>query len=143
MSLQYLAVRFSSQRFFASLRSQALFGPAFRCDLASIPSILGANGRRIICKLRLRSAGTAGLGDLVDIFRRQKCPRASSLSRWQVCWRWLPPVAAVKKNSLWLSPSPSRSSLPIPANTSNDFRGPALWPAPAVPRGAGSEAPLC
>lgn len=147
MDLQHLAASRPGQRIFASLQSQAPVPPAFRCDLASIPAILGANGRSIIQKLRLRLGRmldrTMVLAGLGNTFRRQQCPRASSLSRWQVCWRWLPPVAIAKKNSLWLSPSPFRSNQPTPENTSNDVRGPALWPAPAVPRGAGLEALSC
>jgi hypothetical protein len=143
MYLQHLADHSSNQRLFATLRPQPFGGAAFRCDLTSIPAILGANGRSTLHKLRLRLDRAIGSGSLVNIFRRQQCPRASSLSRWQACLRWLPPVAAAKKSSLWLSPSPSRSSPHTPANTSNDKRGPALWPAPAVPRGAGLEALLC
>lgn len=143
MALQHVAAAFTGQRIFASLRPQTPEAPAFRCDLAQIPSILGANGRSIIQKLRLRPDGARVSKGLINIFRRQQCPRASNSSRWQVCWRWLPPVVTAKKNSSWLSPSPSRSSQPIPANISNDYRGPALWPAPAVLRGTGFEVLSC
>jgi hypothetical protein len=143
MYLQHLAEVSSIRRIFATLRPQASCRADFRCDLPSIQAILGANGRSTLHKLRLRLERTIGPCSLVNTFRRQQCPRASSLSRWQACLRWLPPVAAVKKSSLWLSPSQSRSNPSTPANTSNDNRGPALWPAPAVPRGAGLEALLC
>jgi len=143
MSLQYLAARSCYGRNFAALQPQRPLVGGFRCDSACNRAILSENGPRALRKLRLRLYTASGSGGLRNTFRRQKCPRASSLSRWQDCWRWLPPVATVKKSSLWLSPSPSRLSPPTPANTSNKTWGPALWPAPAVPRGAGSEAPSC
>lgn len=75
--------------------------------------------------------------------RRQKCRRASSTLRSRPFSPLSRPVAQKKKN-MWLSsPSPSRSNRPTQANTSNQRRGPALWPAPVAARGAGSEALPC
>jgi len=141
MSLQYLAEVNGIRRIFAALRPHAPVLPAFGCDLADIPAILCANGLRVIRQLGLRLDNTQISAGFKNKFRRQQCLRASSLSHWLACWPPLQPALSRKKSLSWLSPS--RWSQHTPANTSNDQKGPALWPVPAAPRGAGQEAPLC
>lgn len=86
--------------------------------------------------LRLRQAGPIRPVVLVNADRRHRCQRASNFSHWSAL---LPPLQlatiAVRKSLSWLSRF--RSSLPIPASTSNIIPGSALgripWPIPHSP----------
>lgn len=62
----------------------------------------------------------------VNLYRRNRCQRASracSSCAWWPSWQ---PVRRSRKNSLSCSPSPSRWSRPILANTSKTGSGPVL-----------------
>ncbi|APG47523.1 hypothetical protein PhaeoP97_02123 [Phaeobacter porticola] len=130
-------------RFFAALSVELATDSALGCESTRISAILAPGHICVIRNLRMRQAPTAVRAGFKDTIGRQKCPRASNSLPWRACLQPSQPVHSRKKNTSLSIPSPSRSSRPTPVNTSNHYRGPALRPDSTVPRGAGSEAPLC
>ncbi len=127
----------------AALVSQRLPALSLGCETCGFSAMISRGCQSAAFELRSsQSRAYPGIGNKAKI-RRQKCPRASNFSRWQVCWRVSQPAAANKKNLSWSSPNPFRSSPLTPANTSNNHRGPALWPAPVAAQDAGSRASSC
>jgi len=117
---------------------KALCSSQFCCDRI-------AAGRRLSGHdLTLDPVKPACFSGIIYLTRRLKCPKALSCLQLLALWLQLrPALAAVKKNLLWLSPSPSRLNQPTPVSSSNSNRGPALWPGPCTARGAGPEALTC
>jgi len=131
MQLQYLAHQSGRRAPSEALESQAPLATACAYLLASVSGILAPRwvfARRYLRWVPTRSQNLAG-SKIKD--RRRGCLRASSFSRWRVCWRVLRPAVALKKKNLsWLSPSQFRLSQRSPASTSNLVTGRASWPAP-------------
>ncbi len=131
-------------RYFATLSPQLAGAAAGLCQSANGCDSMRMGRLSSDHDLGLASQGSIGPVDATHVTRRLKCPKASSCLLLLACWPLLRPVvAAVKKNSSWLIPRPSRLSQPTPANTSNTDRGPALWPGLCAQHGARPEAPLC
>lgn len=137
MQAQYLAHQSSAFKRSEALESQASASAACGYLLTRASGILlsrWAFARRYLRWVPTRSQNLEG-SKIKD--RRRGCPRASSFSRWRVCWRVLRPAATPRKKHLWwLSPSQFRPSPLTPASTSNLVTGWALWPAPLARRDA-------
>lgn len=70
------------RRFLAALQPQCRQLARFRCDSGANPAIFDAGGPRAAFTLRLRHAGGLAPAGFTFAIRRQRCPRASSLSPW-------------------------------------------------------------